>query len=75
MNTFVFKTAPKLYHIILGRVKEFLITYFLCVFKKQHVFVVQSQHGQKSLTQTPENRNCNDLGFTLRNLYPIGSLQ
>jgi len=27
--------APKLYHIILGRVKLFLITYFLCVFKKQ----------------------------------------
>lgn len=40
--------APKLYHIILARVKLFRITYFSCVFVLQHFFVVQFGHGQKS---------------------------
>ena len=75
MNTLVCKTAPILYYIIFGRVKHFLITYFLCVFKKQQNSVVQFGHGQKITTQAFETRNCNDLGLTLRNLYTFGSLQ
>jgi hypothetical protein len=54
MNTLVCKLAPKLYHIILARVKDFLITYFLCVFKKQRIFVVEFQHGQKSTFNPPQ---------------------
>jgi hypothetical protein len=35
LNTQVFNFAPKLYHNFGARVKLFLITYFLCVIKKQ----------------------------------------
>jgi hypothetical protein len=64
-STLVLHVAPKLYHIILARVKLFLITYFLCVFKKQHGFMLYSAHGQKITSKNTRPQLCDGLGFAL----------
>jgi hypothetical protein len=88
-NEYFCLRARQLYYYNCGRVKGFcektthlIVTIgvdcyklFLGIGEKLGFFGVELWHGQKSLTQTLEARNCNDLGFTLRALYTFGSLQ